>query len=108
MHGRLLHLALHLVEVVLDPLPEIVSRLIAKQLLPVVLVEILSVCILTFIVRLDDISALVLKEETLGCRVEHLLVDSVHLLAFDQIDYVEVVSQLLLSYLECLMPSLCF
>ena len=107
LHGRILLLALHFFKEVFDPLPEFVSSFITKQLLPVVLLEFLSVCILTLIVRLDHISSLVLKEEPFGCRVEHLLVHSVHLLALDQIDNVEVVSQLLLASFKCLMSPLC-
>ena len=107
LHGCLLHLSLHLAEVFLDLLPEFVSPFFPKQMLPVVLFEFLSVRILTLIVRLDHISALVLKEEPRLCIVEHLLIHSVLLLAFDQFDNVEVVGQLLLAYLECLMSSLC-
>ena len=97
LHRRLLLLAFHFVEVVLDQSFELSFVFLAQQLLPVVLFPRLSVFIFALIVRLDHVSPLILQEEPLCRGVEHLLVHSVHLLTFYQSDNVKVASQLFLA-----------
>ena len=102
LHRRLLLLAFHFVELVLDQSFELSSVFFPQQLLPVVLLPRLSVFIFAFIVRLDHVSPLILQEEPLCRGVEHLLVDSVHLLTFYQSDNVKVASQLFLAPFQSL------
>ena len=97
LHRRCLLFAFHVVKVVLDQSFELLFVFLTQQLLPIVLLHRLSVFIFAFIVRLDHVSPLVLQEEPLCRGVEHLLVDSVHLLTFYQSDNVKVASQLFLA-----------
>ena len=51
-------------------------------------------------IRVNNISALVLQEKALRWVVEHMITDIKHLLALDESDNIQVVTQLLLPHFE--------